>query len=76
MTRALMNRSKKAGLPPGTLVHIGQQKLAVQRISVVEYDENRVDEYEVDDIQQQCATLKEKPGVAWINVDGSTRRKN
>jgi magnesium transporter len=65
-----MNRSKKAGLPPGTLVHIGQKKLDVQRISVVDYDESTVDEYEVEDIQRQCVTLKEKPTVTWINVDG------
>ena len=70
MARALMNRSKKAGLPPGTLVHIGQKKLDVQRISVVDYDESTVDEYEVEDIQRQCVTLKEKPTVTWINVDG------
>jgi magnesium transporter len=65
-----MNRSRKAGLPPGTLVHIGQKKLDVQRISVVDYDESTVDEYEVEDIQRQCVTLKEKPTVTWINVDG------
>ena len=70
MTRVLMNRSEKAGLPPGALVHIGQKKLDVQRIRVVDYDESRVDEYEVEDIQRQCVTLKEKPTVTWVNVDG------
>ncbi len=70
MTRALMSRSKKAGLPPGTLVHIGQKKVDVQKISVVDYDENRVDEYEVEDIQRQCIAIKDKPTVTWINVDG------
>ena len=34
-----MSRSKKAGLPPGTLVHIGQKKVDVQKINVIDYDE-------------------------------------
>ncbi len=70
MTRALMNRSKKAGLPPGALVHIGQKRLETQRISVVDYDESKVDEYEVKDIEQQCVALKDRPTVTWISVTG------
>ena len=33
MVRALKNRSSKTGLPPGTLVHIGQKKADVQKIT-------------------------------------------
>jgi magnesium transporter len=70
MTRVLMDRSKKTGLPPGTLVHIGRKKVKVQKISVLDYDEIGIHEYEVEDIQQQCIALKEKPSVTWISVDG------
>jgi magnesium transporter len=70
MARALMNRSRKAGMPPGTLVHIGQKKLDFQTIRVVDYDESGVHEYEVEDIQRQCIALKEKPTVTWISVAG------
>jgi magnesium transporter len=70
MARGLMNRTRKAGQPPGTLIHIGQKKVDVQRISVIDYDESGIREYEIQDIQQQCVTLKEKPTVTWINVDG------
>ena len=70
MARALMNRSKKAGMPPGTLVHIGQKRLDIQTISVLDYDESGVHEYDVEDIQRQCIALKDKPTVTWISVTG------
>jgi magnesium transporter len=54
MARALKSRSRKAGLPPGTLIHIGQKKADTQKITVMDYDEKGVQEYEVQDIQQ-CA---------------------
>jgi len=69
MVRALKNRSSKTGLPPGTLVHIGQKKADVQKITVIDYDEKDLQEYEVQSVEQ-CLTLKEKPTVTWINVDG------
>ncbi|HVN23814.1 MAG TPA: magnesium/cobalt transporter CorA [Syntrophorhabdales bacterium] len=70
MNRGLVSRSKKIGMPPGTLVHIGQQKLDVQKISVLDYDESGVHEYEIEDVRGQCAGLKEKPAVTWIRVRG------
>jgi magnesium transporter len=70
MSRVLVNRSRKAGMPPGTLVHIGQKKLDIQTIRVVDYDESGVHEYEVEDIQRQCIAPKEKPTVTWIIVTG------
>jgi len=37
-------RSRKAGLPPGSLVHIGEQKIETTRIHVFHYDEQRLEE--------------------------------
>ncbi len=70
MARALKDRSKKAGLPPGTLIHIGQKKTDTPRIRVIDYDEKGVEEYDVQDVQQQCPPLKDKQTISWINVDG------
>jgi magnesium transporter len=69
MARALKNRSSKAGLPPGTLIHIGQKKASAQKITVMDYDEKTFQEREVRDIKE-CIVLKDKPSVTWINVDG------
>ncbi len=34
-------RSKKAGLPPGTLVHIGEKRNEKTRIGLINCDESR-----------------------------------
>lgn len=61
--------SKKAGLPPGTLVHIGEKKVEKVRIRVIDYDKTNLEERELDDIED-CFTYKETPSVTWINIDG------
>jgi len=62
-------RSHKAGLPPGSLVHIGEQKIATTRISVVNFDEQRVEEKDLKDTDE-CLAYKDRSGVTWINIDG------
>jgi magnesium transporter len=69
MPRRIKKRSKKAGLPPGTLVHIGEQKAEEVRITVIEYDEAHFQEREIETVQE-CLAFKDKPTVTWINVDG------
>ena len=69
MQRFLKKRSKKAGLPPGTLVHIGERKTEELRISILDYDEAGYREREVKAIEE-CFVFREKPSVTWINVEG------
>jgi magnesium transporter len=61
--------SQKAGLPPGTLVHIGERKLESVRITLIDYDEQNVREKQPDEIEQ-CFPFKTTPTVTWINIDG------
>ncbi len=59
----------KIGLPPGTLVHIGKKKTDKVVISVFDYDPENL--FEKKDIApEECASLKDKATVTWINVDG------
>jgi magnesium transporter len=60
---------KQAGLPPGTLVHIGEKKVEKVRISVIDYDEGHFQERVVDTVEE-CFPFRDKPTVTWINVDG------
>ena len=69
MPRLIKKRSRKAGLPPGTLVHIGEQKAEQVRITVIDYDEARFQEEEIETVEE-CFLFKDKPTVTWINVDG------
>jgi magnesium transporter len=62
-------RGKKAGLPPGTPVHIGESRGGPVRITAFEYSEGGCRELNLAG-PGECAALREGPGVAWINVDG------
>ena len=57
------------GLPPGTLVHIGKKRMEEVKISIIDYDEEHLQEKETKSIEE-CFPYKNKPTVTWINVDG------
>ncbi len=69
MPRFIKKRSKKAGLPPGTLVHIGEKKTEKVRISIIDYDETNFEEKQIKRIEEGFP-FKDKPTVTWINIDG------
>jgi magnesium transporter len=62
-------RSKKAGLPSGTLVYTGEKKNEQVKINVIDYDEANFQEIETAFVEA-CVPFKDKPTVTWINVDG------
>jgi magnesium transporter len=61
--------SKKAGMSPGSLVHVGEQKIDTARISMMNYDQDRLEERELSRIEESF-TYKDTPPVTWINIDG------
>ncbi len=67
--RSIKRISKKAGLPPGTLVHIGEKKAEQIKITIIDYDESQVQEKFAEKIEE-CFQFKDKPTVTWINIDG------
>jgi len=69
MPRFIKKSSKKAGLSPGSLVHIGDRKSEKIRITLMNYDSETLLEKQLPDIQ---ATFphRDTPPVSWINVDG------
>ncbi len=63
-------RSRKSGLPPGTLMHIGDQKLESSKISFIQYNETLFSEASAESIEQCAESIKHHKGVTWINIDG------
>jgi len=61
--------SKKVGLPPGSLVHVGEEKGEAVKITVFDYDAESYREKVVGDVEE-CFPLRDTPTVSWINVDG------
>jgi magnesium transporter len=62
-------RSEKLGLPPGTLIHVGEMRTEKTRITIIDYDAAGFVEKEVGTVEE-CFPFKATPTVTWINVDG------
>ena len=62
-------RSAKSGLPPGSLVHIGQEKRAESRVTVFDYTPTEYTE-KVHPRMEECQLFRDRPSITWINVDG------
>jgi magnesium transporter len=72
MQKLIKKRSRKAGLSPGTLIHIGEKKAETLKITVMDYDEAHFQEKEINTVEE-CFAFKNAPGVTWINIDGLHR---
>ncbi len=68
-TKTAKKISDKAGLPPGTLVYIGEKKVGDVCITYLDYDEENFEEKQVATIEE-CLKFKDTPTVTWINIDG------
>jgi magnesium transporter len=68
-SRLVKRQSHKRGLPPGTLVHVGDQMMDQIRITLLDYDEDRFDERRLDRIED-AYPYKASPTVTWLNIDG------
>ena len=69
MANLIKKRSRKSGLPPGSLVHIGERKVRTPKISIIDYDEAKFWEERSKKIEE-CFVFKERPTITWVNIDG------
>jgi magnesium transporter len=69
MAKLAGKHSRKAGLPPGALVHTGERKTQTPRIMLFDYDEQNFQEKQPTRIEE-CFPFKETATVTWINIDG------
>jgi len=69
LSKLVKKKSKKVGLPPGSIVHIGNKRAEKTKITIVDYNEEQFQEKEVKTVKE-CCPYKEKPTITWINIDG------
>ena len=69
MPRFFNKMSHKAGLPPGTLIHVGERKAKEVKITIMDYDQTTFQEKELQTVEE-CFPFKETPTVTWINING------
>jgi magnesium transporter len=66
--KLVQKRSRKTGLPPGTLVHIGEKKTDKVTITAFNYAGARCDEREILSLNELAPPADES--VTWVNVSG------
>jgi magnesium transporter len=69
MARVVKERSVKSGLPPGTLIHIGEKSDREIRVSVIDYGETLFEEKEIKSLNE-CFYYTDPSIISWINVEG------
>jgi magnesium transporter len=69
MPRFIKRTSKKTGMPPGSLIHIGEKKQEHTRITVMDYEGDRFAEQHPEDVET-VFPLRDEPTTSWINIDG------
>jgi magnesium transporter len=62
-------RSKKSGLPPGVLIHVGEKKVEKTCLTVIDYDQDEFVEKQMETVEE-CLPFRETSTITWINVDG------
>jgi magnesium transporter len=69
MRRLNPKRSIKGGLPPGTLLHVGERRVEETQLEQIAYDAADVEEH-APQARDLCLPSRDQTGVTWINVDG------
>jgi magnesium transporter len=66
------DRSEKLGLPPGSLIFVGEQKTDAVVLTVSNYDLERFEEKQAASIED-CLSYRDLPSITWIHVCGLHR---
>ncbi len=61
--------SMKLGMPPGSMIHIGEQKVEKVKITLAEYDAAEEETCEINSVEE-IEPYTDTPKVTWVNVCG------
>ncbi|MGD8804073.1 MAG: CorA family divalent cation transporter, partial [Gammaproteobacteria bacterium] len=69
MTDSMSNISEKSGMPPGSLVHVGNILNKKSRITLIDYSRESTEEEAISTIDE-ILPYKDKDTVTWVNIEG------
>ncbi len=69
MAKSLNYPSEKAGLPPGTLVHVGEGPAQASRITLVNYGADHCEEHSVTSMND-ILRYRETDATTWVHCEG------
>ncbi len=65
----IKRRSKKIGMPPGTMVYVGEKKVEAVSFELIDYDADKLQARKLNKIEE-AFPFKETPTVTWLNING------
>ena len=71
MAESLSTSSGKSGLPPGSLIHVGEVLESVGNMSVIDYSKGRFEEKKIESVDEILA-YKDSETVTWVIIEGLT----
>ncbi len=69
LRKFVRGRARKVGLPPGSMLHVGEQKVDAVKIEVIDYDEHHCERRTLTTVAEALA-YKDKASVSWLNITG------
>ncbi len=69
MKQPIKRRSRKAGLPPGTPVHIGERRSEISHVRAIHFDATQFREHTFERVDA-VTPLRAPQGVSWVHVTG------
>ena len=62
INKFMRKRSKKTGLPPGSMVHVGEKKVEQVKLSVIDYDQDNIEKRDLKNVEE-AFPFKDTPTV-------------
>lgn len=69
MTESLNTPSEKSGLPPGSLIHVGETHESETRISVIDYSKVNIKEQQIQSVEE-ILQYKDCDTITWMIIEG------
>lgn len=71
MTESLSTVSEKSGLPPGSLLHVGDVLQPVSRITIMDFGKDHLEEPQIVSIDE-LVRYKQTDSIIWVTIEGLT----
>ncbi len=69
MNQSLSNASQKLGLPPGSLIHVGEVHHTETRMTIIDYSQENFEEKQIESVDD-ILKYKDSDTITWVIIEG------
>ncbi len=69
MPTTIRNQSQKGGLPPGSLIHVGSKSNTKNKLTVIEFRSDDVDQKVISTVDE-IFSPEDTDSIKWVNLEG------